>query len=87
MCTDTIMPIVNIPISNSCLSFGRIFISISEVKIPSIVPKAESIPKVTSIRKKSMAKNVDPGSKLIESVNATKAKPEPPDVLIKLKKR
>jgi len=30
-----------------------------------------------------MAKNVDPGRRSIESVNATKARPEPPDVLKK----
>ena len=75
-----ILHIINIPIINSFLSFGKIFISISEVKIPSRDPKAESIPNVSNIRKKSMAKNVDPGSRFMESVSTTKARPEPPDV-------
>ena len=67
-------------ITNSSRSFGNHFISIADVSNPSKEPNAESIPKVTSIRKKSKAKKVDAGSRSIASVNATKARPDPPEV-------
>lgn len=65
---------------NSSRRFGNHFISITDVSKPSNEPNEESNPKVTSIKKKSIAKKVGAGNKSIASVNATKARPDPPEV-------
>ena len=66
-----------LPVRNSFLMLGNIFISTSDVTTPSSVPNCESIPSVNNMEKKRIAQKGEKVNWLIASVKIIKARPGP----------
>lgn len=67
----------HIPVRTSLRTFGKIFISTTDVMTPSRVPNCESIPSVSSIRKNKTDQTGANGNWFTASVQMINANPVP----------